>query len=78
MSEIFKMNKEEKEILKKSRECSQLMMQCAKVNNFTSQQVLIAVQEMFLALTIEEAAPKEILEEYINKMKNCIFETLNY
>lgn len=78
MSKKSKLSKEDKLLLKRCVECTRLLMQCAKINNFTSEETSLSIKNIFISYIIFIRIEKERIEKIMDEMKKTIFKELNY
>jgi len=77
MSKKQKLNKEEELLLNRSKQCMDLLIDCAKMNNFTQMEVNIAVQEILCTLIIQQGMSDKGIDEIMDLMKKFIFAHKN-
>ncbi len=78
MSKKQKLNKEDKFLLKRAKKCKDVMIESAQVNGFIPLEALLATEEIFVSLLVQNKATKEGIEKTMDDMKRVIFKELNY
>lgn len=66
-----------KPLIKRARECRDVMIESAQVNGFEPLEALLATEEIFASLLIENEITKDRIEFTIDRLKEFIFKQLD-